>query len=235
MYVKEISAFVNFLSQSRRTLDEICSYLIVVSFKIYAPRAIYVGEVTTDGFISMRSSFGFDPSYIGQWARIPLNVNIPITEAIANDRCILVPSRKDFLARFPEVKSLGTIDDDWKTCIAVPINSHGVYFLVLHSTPNMDGELEQFLRSIGSLILLHLREVGHKPFINITTAHEMKKLSERQELIKNLLSRGFTNPEIALKIGYSESLVRQETIAIYAHLGISGRRELIENIEATPQ
>jgi DNA-binding NarL/FixJ family response regulator len=42
------------------------------------------------------------------------------------------------------------------------------------------------------------------------------------------MEKGFTNPAIAAEIGYSESLVRQETMAIYSLLDISGRKELLE-------
>jgi DNA-binding NarL/FixJ family response regulator len=50
-------------------------------------------------------------------------------------------------------------------------------------------------------------------------------LSERQELILKMISEGRTNAAIADVLGYSESLIRQETIRIYAKLGCSGRNE----------
>jgi DNA-binding NarL/FixJ family response regulator len=53
------------------------------------------------------------------------------------------------------------------------------------------------------------------------------ELSSRQKVILEMLSKGATNSEIALEIGYSESLIRQETIEIYRTLGVSGRKELI--------
>jgi len=37
---------------------------------------------------------------------------------------------------------------------------------------------------------------------------------------------GLTNEDIATKIGYSSSLVKQETMLIFSKLGISGRRDL---------
>lgn len=52
------------------------------------------------------------------------------------------------------------------------------------------------------------------------------RLTERQALILTLIEAGRTNLEIADKLGYSESLIRQETIAIYKKLGIHGRRDL---------
>lgn len=50
-------------------------------------------------------------------------------------------------------------------------------------------------------------------------------LSERQLLILKLISEGRTNADIADVLGYSESLIRQETIKIYSFLDCSGRSE----------
>lgn len=62
----------------------------------------------------------------------------------------------------------------------------------------------------------------NKPQQNLQTNND---LSERQMLILKLISEGRTNADIAEIIGYSESLIRQETIRIYSLLGCSGRNE----------
>ena len=41
-----------------------------------------------------------------------------------------------------------------------------------------------------------------------------------------MVKAGQTNRAIADRLGYSESLIRLETIAIYRKLGIEGRRDL---------
>jgi DNA-binding NarL/FixJ family response regulator len=41
-----------------------------------------------------------------------------------------------------------------------------------------------------------------------------------------MLERGFNNAQIGLEIGYSESLVRQETVAIYRKLQVTGRQAM---------
>jgi DNA-binding NarL/FixJ family response regulator len=41
--------------------------------------------------------------------------------------------------------------------------------------------------------------------------------------------KGLTNAQIAGEVGYSESLVRQETIQIFRVLGVSGRKEIIDS------
>ncbi len=72
-----------------------------------------------------------------------------------------------------------------------------------------------------------------------TLREYQEPLTERQNLILKLISEGRTNAAIADVLGYSESLIRQETIRIYAKLGCSGRNEaaqiyLKSNIEHTP-
>ena len=158
-----------------------------------------------------------------------MTVKIPLTESIAKNECILIPNPKVFVKTYPDLKNLGEIDTDWKTSLSVPIQRRGAYFLVLHGDPEMNAEFEHLLRSVGNMILMNLREVQpsqEKSSVKISSA---TKLTARQVLIHNLLIHGYTNPEIAREIGYSESLVRQETIAIYAFLGVSGRKELIRN------
>jgi DNA-binding NarL/FixJ family response regulator len=53
-----------------------------------------------------------------------------------------------------------------------------------------------------------------------------KPLTERQKDILALIKKGMTNDEIAIEIGYSSSLVKQESMLIFSKLGISGRRDL---------
>ena len=54
-----------------------------------------------------------------------------------------------------------------------------------------------------------------------------EQLSVRQEKILALIRQNKTNSQIANAIGFSESLVKQETMIIYRKLGVEGRNELI--------
>ncbi|MCX6403762.1 MAG: LuxR C-terminal-related transcriptional regulator, partial [Actinobacteria bacterium] len=62
-----------------------------------------------------------------------------------------------------------------------------------------------------------------------STYQSNDKLTDRQSIIAVEMANGSSNREIAAKIGYSESLVRQETIQIYKALQIVGRTELVAN------
>jgi len=53
------------------------------------------------------------------------------------------------------------------------------------------------------------------------------ELSARQLLVVDALADGLTNRQIAVRIAYSESTVRMETMAIYRHLGVGSRAEAV--------
>jgi DNA-binding NarL/FixJ family response regulator len=53
------------------------------------------------------------------------------------------------------------------------------------------------------------------------------ELTPRQLRILHLLAEGMTNPQIAARIGFSDSTVRQETMAIYRFLNADGRRDAV--------
>ena len=53
------------------------------------------------------------------------------------------------------------------------------------------------------------------------------ELTARQIRILHLLAEGMTNPQIAARIGFSDSTVRQETMAIYRFIGADCRRDAV--------
>ncbi len=231
MYLEEIAQLTNFMSISRRSADDLCKFLVINTLRKFSPRAIYVGQVDNEGNLALKASFGFIAGYLDQFRKLPLNVNIPVIEAVRSDEIIHIESREAFFQNYPEVTSLGTIDDNWHSAIAVPVQSIGAYFLVLHKRSVINEDVKCFLQTIAHLIALSLEAPVPVLKTKVDQVIVGKTLSHRQEIIKTLLSRGFTNAHIAKEIGYSESLVRQETIAIYAALRISGREELIKSEE----
>lgn len=230
MFLEEIARITGFMSNSQRSLDDFCRYLIIHTFRAFSPRAIYVGQIDNEGHLILKSSFGFEPEYIEQFKKIPLTIDIPLIEAIRSDEIIRIDSKEEFFQKYPNVRSLGIINEEWNSALAAPVHSVGAYFLVLNGVPESSSEATHFLRTIGHLISLFFEEPLPESKEVKTPSRIAKSLSPRQEIIKSLLSKGFTNAYIATEIGYSESLVRQETISIYAALNISGRDELIHDL-----
>ena len=123
------------------------------------------------------------------------------------------------------------IRNDWVSGVAIP--AYPIGGIALFSSVELElSELAKvFYVAIGSLLGLYASRL---PKALVAVAINVKEkidlpqvpLSDRQLVIAGLLERGFNNAQIGLEIGYSESLIRQETVAIYRKLQVTGRKAL---------
>lgn len=232
MFLKNASELTGYLAGGEPTGEEIAKHLVLKSFAELSPTALYMAELTDDGYVTPIAGFGFDQVVIANWGKFPLTMHIPITDAIRNDRCILINSGDDLLAQYPIIGEMENVNYDWESVLALPMLPFGVAFIVMGRVPKWDEELELYVRLVGSVVALHLirsKDTKGIPEFRRGKAAKPhgKDLSNRQRVIYDMLAKGATNVEIAREIGYSESLIRQETIEIYRMLGVSGRKELI--------
>jgi DNA-binding CsgD family transcriptional regulator len=232
MFLKQVGELTSFLTGSTKTIEEISKFLVFKTFSQYSPTALYIAEITEDGYLSPTGGFGFEKTTIANWGRFPLTTHIAITDSVRNDRCIVIDSVEEFFERYPIVSELGDFSTDWGAVMAWPMLPYGVGFSFLQIAPTNSDEFEDFLRLVGAVVTLYLLGQSYASPVPEFRGTRSKKiaptvLSPRQKVILAMLSKGATNSEIALEVGYSESLIRQETIEIYRILGVSGRKELI--------
>ena len=228
----EVEKVIRFLMFSGISNADLCKFLVLETFAHGKTSAIYAAEITEDGFIAPFGSFGVPAQSLVSWGNIPLSVHAPLTDAVKNDKVILL-KREESKERYPILADYDGIPEEWESYLVCPVLPYGLIALTLDSTPKLDRQYELFLRTIGAITLQHFNRHQNR-FENGNNYHRnrgIKKsgaLTDRQKVILQLLETGLSNPAIAEQIGYSESLVRQETIAIYSTLNVSGRKQLIE-------
>ena len=116
----------------------------------------------------------------------------------------------------------------WKSAVAIPIGfNRGYSFLFTYDITKIDNAFEH-LKLFESILNLFESSLSEPAISNVKTTIAGEKLSSRQELIVKMITEGKTNMQIGLALGYSESLIRQETIIIYKKLEVKGRAELIK-------
>ena len=120
---------------------------------------------------------------------------------------------------------------DYGTGVGFPATSRRIYiFAFVDEIERFENMVEYFecLRSI----LTFWETLQESRSIKAVTKPKFNEiaLTQRQERILDLINQGKTNAMIAIQLGYSESLIRQETIIIYRKLGVDGRRELKRNL-----
>jgi DNA-binding CsgD family transcriptional regulator len=232
MYLKRVAGLAHFLAEGDKPSDEIAKFLVLKTFAELSPTALYIAELSDDGFLSPTAGFGFDKLTIAQWGRFPLSMHLPITECVRKDECIIVRSVDDFFKNYPTTQKIENIETDWEAVMAFPMLPYGVGFIILDKQPDESDDLVYFARAVGAMIALHFLKI---PIYEGSKLRKDKKaigtqtldLTERQKVIHQLMLKGFTNGQIAAELGYSESLIRQETIHIFRVLGVSGRKEIL--------
>jgi len=233
MYLQAVQNLARYLAHPGLSSAEVCKFLVFETFAQLHPTALYAAEISNDGHIVHLGSFGIQQGALESWERIPLSVDMPQTAAAKTNQ-ILILTQEEAYKRCPVLIGYEGLPQNWNSYLVCPILPFGLIVLVLNSLPLLEEEFELFLRTTGAIVAMYFNRVRHenenpRPAKIHNGGKGQGVLTGRQLTIKSLMEKGYSNPAIAEEIGYSESLVRQETMAIYAALNLSGRKELIEN------
>jgi DNA-binding CsgD family transcriptional regulator len=189
------------------------------------PTAVAFLQLSRDGALHVLSHQGFsnfDPSTIS-W--IDINSDRAVSETLRGGRLRIFTLEERGAQGSDLPKEL---QDNWQSSVAIPIGLQSIYFLNFREDVNTSQGFEEFIQCIGSLLAifeLHLNEKMNGKR-ELWFNEKSQSLSPREQRIVELIREGKTNPEIAALLGYSESLIRQETVSIYRKLGVSGRKEI---------
>jgi DNA-binding CsgD family transcriptional regulator len=234
MSLNRVSRLAKFLAEGEKSTEQVVKFLVLNTFADLTANTLYLTEIVDDGYLSPIGSFGFNKSLVAEWGRIPLTLHVPITQAVRQDECVIVRSLEDLYAHYPVTKEIKNLHTQWVSSISFPMHTLGAVSLTFNQQLAEGEDFFDFIRAIGALLALELSNV---PVYKGSKANGGKnkngnqhiELSQRQKIIHQLMFKGFTNAQIAAEVGYSESLVRQETIQIFRVLGVSGRKEIIES------
>ena len=114
--------------------------------------------------------------------------------------------------------------------IHVNVTNEGMVLEVVLDQPADGGCIRRALSAISAPVCLYLdllsRGDQHEP--PTSPRQPRPELTDRQRTMLAMLAEGMTNLQIASRLGFGESTVRQDTMAIYRHLGVSGRRDVAQ-------
>jgi DNA-binding CsgD family transcriptional regulator len=235
MQTKKILAFSDFLARPPKSYNEIAQFLAMNTFSEEEFSCIYIGELVETGFVCAIAGFGFDSNTYENFPDIPIHGKYPLTETIRSNTTNVFHNNQLYKSEYPLMQKL-KIPEDWKSGITIPVYPIGGMALCSSKDLELTESMNVFYIAIGSLLGLYASRLPKKlieEVVILKTKIELPKvpLSDRQIVIAGMLERGFNNAQIAYEIGYSESLVRQETVAIYRKLEVSGRKAMQINAD----
>jgi DNA-binding CsgD family transcriptional regulator len=195
---------------------------------------IFLARIGNDMSLKHLASFGFSSEFVQKHDEYQLLNAENLLESIDSGVLILLASDSRLRGKDNFVDTTGE-SVQWKTVVYLPMLPH--FAAALSSTLEIpdDEEHRRYFNTLKSLLSLYLHLISEAGFPGSQRLPRNKnvalgeKLTERQALILDLIKEGKTNIAIADRLGYSESLIRQETMAIYQKLGIEGRREISRN------
>ena len=230
MQAQKILAFSDFLARPPVSYNEIAQFLVMNTFNAEGCLAIYIGELIETGVVCTLGGFGWEATEYGSLADLPIQSKFPITDAIRTNEVIVLKHDEHFATTYPLMSQLKT-SVEWTSGVAIPVYPIGGMAFYSSQEIELTESMKIFFVAIGSLLGLYASRLP-KALVEVALSTKQKidlppvPLSDRQLVIAGLLERGYNNSQIGLEIGYSESLIRQETVAIYRKLKVTGRQAM---------
>ncbi len=230
-HLQSVADLATFLKK-RPNYQQITSW---ISEKALNHSAVFYYEMDSDGWIRTIASAGFEETSLANLPTIHITDEVPAAlllrrmkiiafseKELENLNLAISKLKRNLTFRSAEFKK-------WKSAIGIPIGSNKGYTILFQiDITQVDGFLTG-LEILRSLLETYDEFANEGKSIKPILVSPLKDtpLTERQNQIVKLIENGKTNSQIKLVLGFSESLIRQETIEIYQKLGISGRKALI--------
>jgi DNA-binding CsgD family transcriptional regulator len=241
MHAQKILAFSDFLARPPKSYSEIAQFLVMNTFSEEVFLTVYLGELTETGVVCVLGGFGWDAVEYASFSDMPIQAKFPITEAIRTNKVLVLKNDAEFRKEYPLMAQV-KFSVDWFSEVVIPVYPIGGMALYSSKEITLSESMEVFFVAIGSLLGLYASRLPSslaEEALNVKKKIDLPQvpLTDRQFVIAGLLQGGFNNAQIAQEISYSESLVRQEAVAIYRKLQVTGRKALQAisslNLEAT--
>jgi DNA-binding CsgD family transcriptional regulator len=231
--------FMVFLTQ-HPDLNEICNHIIFTWPGSDVMQQATIGQIRTDGTIEFSGCFGFTAHDGSVFGASTIWDDTPASAAVRDHRLVLLADRANIQEQFANyAKKM----PDLNSVMAAPLMSHSTPFgvCVISSDEPMaqPQQSAEILNDYSLALSLYVqptpandsqpvqppsRQPSEVPPRSTLVSHQ---LTERQLIVLRYLCQGYSNRQIAQRMGFSESTVRQDTMAIYASLGVHRRAEAI--------
>lgn len=220
--------FVELLQPGDFSNDEICQ-LIGLNMIPNTVTEIAIFELLPNALFTLTGSFGMRLGNGESRPMYPLNTNSHVGASIIGQKTIWLENSDELFLKFPksthlfDTKLIGSL-------IATPIKvagkTHGC-LLVDGRDRSADERSIAILELIATIIGLKLSAKLTTTRVNsaIATSVLGLPLTVRELLLQELMAAGLTNKECAVNLGFSESTIRQDAVAMFAKLGVKNRRD----------
>ena len=197
-------------------------------------RSVALGVIQREGFLDLIGNYGLGEETTKPFVRMPLWTLNPMTDAARTGEFIYVDSTEDMHRRYPIMATVKERPSE--ITVAAPIKYRntviGAIAFGVNQAPPTGYETHPFTDSVLALIGLYLRNFTSKKVENSRDiSSTAKSLSARQKQIIQLFNLDLTTDQMADRLRYSPSTIKQDIIKIYDIFGVSTRSEVVQLAE----
>ena len=210
--------------------DLFLSHLSIHTISSLDCRGAILGIVQREGFLDLCGSYGFEDAQVDPYTRMPLWTPMPITDAVRSGEITIFNNAEELREKYPHLGSSG-FDEDLCT-ISFPIKYRntviGALGITTKKVPFKGFETASFTQGLTALTGLYIRNLMAKKVTNgkdVSVA--AKNLTPRQKQIIELFDEDLTTDQMADRLRYSSSTIKQDIIKIYGIFGVNNRHSVV--------
>ncbi len=197
-------------------------------------RGAILGIIEREGFLDLQGTYGYESRMVEPFMRIPLWTPMPITDAARTGEINLFHNPKDLVAKYPHLKDVEPQESG--ATLSAPIIFRntviGAIGITSLKSPSENFQNSETTQGVLALCGLYIRNlIAGKIENNKDYSANMKSLTGRQKQIISLFKEDLTTDEMAERLKYSSSTIKQDIIKIYAIFGVNNRSSVVELAE----
>jgi DNA-binding CsgD family transcriptional regulator len=242
---------VRFL-MTKPTSDQVAQQLVLGLMNEHHSKGAVISVFEQDGTLRVLGSFGMSPLTLKASSDLSLWDASPMTDALRHGEPVILPTAEAVEQRYPWLGNQQNPHEPLATWpLALPSERIGAVEVIFSESPDPE-RLRADVAGVAAILALYFSLVSKRPAgpevvdspriagnghsgshggnrstLDAEDPRVARALSERQMQILALMAKGLTNGQIAARVGFSESTVRQETMAIYRFLNVGGRHEAV--------
>lgn len=197
-------------------------------------RGAIIGVIEREGFIDLQGSYGYESSVVEPFMRIPLWTPLPITDAARLGEINIFYSPAELVEKYPHLKNVESGESG--VTISAPIIFRntviGAVGITSLKNPSEGFEFSDTTKGVLALCGLYIRNLMANKKESIKDySSSMKSLTPRQKQIIGLFKEDLTTDQMAERLKYSSSTIKQDIIKIYSVFGVNNRMAVVKLAE----
>ena len=210
--------------------DQLASHLAINVLGSLDCRAVALGVISREGFLDLIGYYGLSKETTSPYVRMPLWTQLPMTETVRTGELIFLHTYDEFVARFPDM--VESIEYKDAITVASPIKHRGIVIgsIAFSSMkpPSEDFRANPMTEAALALIGLYMKNyISRNSIVGNNHSGEIKNLSARQKQIIELFRDELTTEQMADRLRFSSSTIKQDIIKIYEIFGINTREQVV--------